>query len=69
MTKATKSKTRSAEFQLARFTYWIRCALKELETMPPELRESLGKVIGDCDLTQVKDLDTLITALRKMSLS
>lgn len=48
-------------------SYWIRQALGEVENMPPYLREQLGQVIGDCDLTTFKDLATLEKVLAKIS--
>jgi len=49
------------------FSYLILRALKTVEDMPPELRDRLGEVIGDCDLTTFKDLETLEKALKKIS--
>jgi hypothetical protein len=62
-------KTKKDYMRIKSFTYFIRTALAEVQKMPPHLKEMLGQVIGDCNLTQLKDLETLEQALRKMTLS
>ena len=49
------------------FSYWIRQALAELESLTPEARAAFGQVVGDCNLSQFKDLATLEKALKKLS--
>ena len=49
--------------------YWLRNVLAELKDLSPEARAEFGKVIGDSDLSQFKDLEALEKALRKISFS
>jgi len=68
MTNKSKKLVIKKDFlRIRSFSYWIRGALEEVANMPPELRERLGEVIGDCDLTTFKDLATLEQALKKIS--
>ncbi len=62
-----KLKNTRDHIRLKSFSYWIRQALAEIESLTPEAREAFGKVIGDLDLSQFKDLETLEKALRKIS--
>jgi len=55
--------------RIRRIGYWLRTVLKELESLSPEAREEFGKVIGDNDLKQFRDLETLEKVLKKMSFS
>lgn len=64
---ATKRKSKSDYIRIKSLSYWLRHAIAEIEHLSPEAREALGKVIGDSDLIQIKDLAQLEKALRKLS--
>ena len=65
--KSKKHVIKKDYFRIRSFSYFIRQALAEVANVPPELRDRLGQVIGDCDLTTFKDLATLEQALKKIS--
>lgn len=66
MTKP-KLKTTRDVLHLKSFTYWIRQALASLEGLTPEARAAVGRMIGDLNLSQFKDLETLEKELRRIS--
>jgi len=65
--KSKKHVVRKDFLHIRSFSYFIRKALETVDGMPPELRDKLGEVIGDCDLATFKDLATLEKALKKIS--